>query len=281
MFGTLLRFREHKYALVSDIKTMYNTIHTTKTEKHLRRVCWRFGKKDEQFRTFGVDRVMFGDRPAAAISSIAIRETAEIYKNIDEEAAAKIKNDTYVDDITTGTDDKSESAVLKDSIKSILAKGGLEVKGFVESGENSEEGLSLLGSGEVSRVLGTNWNPAEDVFSVSVKINISKKYRGARTEPDFSKEDIPRLMTTTLTRRILQGIVYSCFDIYGLVAPITIQMKIELRNLFSKELNLSWDDPVPEEIKKTWIQILQKVKCVEGVKFRRCIKPEGSVVGRS
>ena len=280
MFGILIRYREHKFALVGDIKKMYNTIHTTEPEKHMRRLLWRFGNVNEKFKTYGVNRVMFGDRPAAAICSVAIRETAEIYKSIDEDAAEKIKNDTYVDDITTGTDDKNEIPVLKENITAILAKGGFKIKGFVESGDDSEEVLSLLGCGKVKRVLGVNYDPPPDEFSVSVHINVSKKHRGARTEEDYALEDIPKLIAIALTRRILQGIVYSCFDIYGLVACITIQLKIELRNLFSKELNLTWDDPVPEEIKKRWIQILQVVKSVEHVRFRRCIKPDGPVVGK-
>ena len=126
----------------------------------------------------------------------------------------------------------------------------------MEGGDDSEEVLSLLGCGEVKRVLGVNYDVPTDEFLVSVHINISKKHCGARTEEDYALEDIPKLIAIALTRRILQGIVYSCFDIYGLVACITIQLKIELRNLFSKELNLMWDDPVPEEIKKRWIQIL-------------------------
>ena len=93
-------------------------------------------------------------------------------------------------------------------------------------------------------------------------------------------EYIPKLIGIALTRRIIQGIVYSCFHVFGLVAPITIQMKIELRNLFRKNLNLTWDDPVLEEIKEIWIQIFQKVKSVEKIKFRRCVKPDAPSVGK-
>ena len=58
--------------------------------------------RDDFPKTYGIDRVMFGDRPAAAISYVAIQETAEIYRYLNEVAADKIKNDTYVDDIVTG-----------------------------------------------------------------------------------------------------------------------------------------------------------------------------------
>ena len=260
MWGILLRLRTHKIALFGDIKKMYTMIHTTSKEKHMRRLLWRFGETDKPFRTFVVDRVMFGDTPAAAISSIAIRETADIYKDINEEAAAVIKEDTYVDDITTGRDEMSEIVALKAGITEILRKGGLEVKGFVTSGESSEELISLLGSGDISRILGVTYNPPPDVFSVTVKINVSKKYRGVRKEPDYSYEEIPKLLVIKLTRLIIQGIVYSIYDIYGLVAPITVPTKIELRNLFRKDLNLGWDDPIPEESKQKWVQILQVVK---------------------
>ena len=74
--------------------------------------------------------------------------------------------------------------------------------------------------------------------------------------------------------------MYSCYDIYGLVTPITIPLKIELRNLFSKELNLGWDDPLPAAIRKRWITILQIAKSVEHIRFRRCVKPDAPVVGK-
>ena len=57
-------------------------------------------------------------------------------------------------------------------------------------------------------------------------------------------------------------------------------MKIELRNLFSKELNLAWDDPLPDAIRKRWITILQIAKSVEHIRFRRCVKPDAPVVGK-
>ena len=222
MYGILLRLRFHRYALIGDIKKMYTNIRTTEKEKHMRRVLWRFTNTKEEFTTYAVDRVMFGDKPAAAVTSVAIRQTANIYKNISEEASQKIIDDTYVDDVTTGTDIKENIPSLKRDISAILEKGGMEMKGFVASGDSSPELVSLLGSGEASRVLGVQYDPDSDTFSVIVRINISKKYRGVRTAPDLTYDQIPELLTTVFTRRICQGIVYSCYDIYGLVTPITI-----------------------------------------------------------
>ena len=82
LFGIQLRFRIHEVALVGDIQKIYHTIHTTELERHLRRVLWRNMRTEEEFKTYGIERVTFGDKPAAAISTVAIQETADIYINI-------------------------------------------------------------------------------------------------------------------------------------------------------------------------------------------------------
>ena len=76
MWGILLRFREHKYALAGDMLKMYNQIHTTEKEKRMRKLLWRYMDTTKSFQTFGVNRAMFGDRPAAVITAVAIRQTA-------------------------------------------------------------------------------------------------------------------------------------------------------------------------------------------------------------
>ena len=137
------------------------------------------------------------------------------------------------------------------------------------------EAQALLGGREVGRVLGIPWHPRSDEFSVQVKIKASKK--GNRAQENMTATEIPQLMGVTLTRRILLGITNSCYDVYGLVSPITIQLKIELRNLLKPEFNLGWDDPVPDILKEKWIKILQLLKSAEGLRFKHCIKPENHV----
>ena len=277
LYGIQLRFRTHMYALVGDVKKMYHSIRTTQQERHLRRVLWRDMKREESPKTYGIETVTFGDKPAACISSIALRETAETYKYLDEETAEKIQHDVYVDDIATGDENKEKVEKHKENIKRILEKGGFNIKGFVTSGEKSQESRLLLGTGEAGRVLGICWDPARDEFTVRTRINLSKKYKGARTAPDYKYEQIPQLIEIKLTRRTLLGVVNSFYDPLGLLSPITIQMKIELRTLYNKEMKLGWDDPVPRQVKENWVRILQLVKNSEKVKFPRCIRPNSAV----
>ena len=73
---------------------------------------------------------------------------------------------------------------------------------------------------------------------------------------------------------MLLSIVNSCYDPLGLQVPITIQMKIALRRLYSKELKLGWDDEVPDYIKREWVDILCRLKEAEDLTFNRCVKPK-------
>ena len=58
-------------------------------------------------------------------------------------------------------------------------------------------------------MLGHVWKPTADVFIFKIAVNLSTKKRGVRTEGNLSTEDIPRLPTFQLTKRILLGVVMS------------------------------------------------------------------------
>ena len=48
-----------------DYAKAYNTVYTFPEEMHMRRLVWRYDE-DEPWRIFGIERMHFGDRPAAA-----------------------------------------------------------------------------------------------------------------------------------------------------------------------------------------------------------------------
>ena len=80
-----------------------------------------------------------------------------------------------------------------------------------------------------------------------------------------------------LTRAILLSIVNSCYDPLGVLCCILIQLKIKLRDLHRADLNLGWDDPIPNHMKEDWIRLLQLLKSTESVRFPRCVRPPNSV----
>ena len=170
LYSILLNFRSYPVALIGDVKKMYHSIKTTEKERHVRRILWRDMKGDQEPQTYGIETVTFGDRPAATIAAVALKETAEIFKHIDEDAAQKIKDDTYVDDLLTGADNVEEAVTLKNNIETILSKANFHTHRFVISGESAEN-LSLVGSGEeASKVLGVGYVVPRDAFAVIVRL---------------------------------------------------------------------------------------------------------------
>ena len=83
---------------------------------------WRDFNTDEPVKVYGPTTVMFGDRPAAAITSIAIKETAEIFKHVDELSAQMIQQDLYVDDLASGVEDLPTLERVKKKIPEFLDK---------------------------------------------------------------------------------------------------------------------------------------------------------------
>ena len=111
---------------------------------------------------------------------IAIRHTAKLNTSIDPLAVICIKEDRYVDDLSTrGTSGKvahfmdmgSTEFQQDGSIPQIPSKGSLRFKVMVSSGESNPEKIKKLGS----KVLGVGWNPTSDKLNFNFGVLVANK----------------------------------------------------------------------------------------------------------
>ena len=58
--------------------------------------------------------------------------------------------------------------------------------------------------------------------------------------------------TENLTKRLLVSDIARTFDVLGWLSPSIIKVKILLQRIW--ELKIEWDDPLPPEVKGTWLQ---------------------------
>ena len=86
------------------------------------------------------------------------------------------------------------------------------------------------------------------VFKFVVNLSATKR-KGQRVDQDLTREDVPRLINMTLTKRILLGLVMSQYDPMGLMSPIIIILKIRLRELYGPGIDIDWDEPITGELK--------------------------------
>ena len=89
-------FRTLLNVVAWDYAKAYNTVLTYPEEMHMRCLVWRYSK-DEDWKIYGINRMHFGDRPAAAGLEVAKKKVAEIGRNIDSQTADIIMRG-YVDD---------------------------------------------------------------------------------------------------------------------------------------------------------------------------------------
>ena len=204
MNKVMLRFRCYEKAFLFDLSKAYNSMKTGVVERHLRRFIWKFEENDD-WQDFGIDKVHFGDTPAACFLEVSKRMVAEMGKDIDSEASQKIIQDSYVDDCASGGSPSSVERMIGNlntdgeysgTIARILGQGGFSVKEFVILGDKSQAEENLLGN----TVFGYSLDPKDETLSIKFAINLSKKKRNIRTGPDLSVNDIDSLSKMKMTK---------------------------------------------------------------------------------
>ena len=103
----------------------------------------------------------------------------------------------YVDDGTTGGTKEEvkrfvgelEDGKYSGTIQQILGLGGFKIKTMVTSGCTDENAIHLLGNS----VLGYEWDARNDMMSVRIKVNLSKKKKKISEHPDLKMEDLEKL----------------------------------------------------------------------------------------
>ena len=282
-YKILIRYRNYLKSLSSDVTKAYYQMHTGLIEKHVRRVVWRNGNKNAKWKVYGYVVVSFGDIPAAVFLEICIRMTITMFGYIDLIAAHRLWQDHYVDDITTGGNKeevmrfkgKEDPVTLacEGTMPQILKKTNLILKAVAISGDPDDAAMKKLSG----KVLGLGYSTERDVLTVRFRVNVSERRRGEPTGPDIKKETMGEIQQVMLTRRILLGVTNSQFDMMGLVSPLTIKLKVAMRDMFVKELGMDWDTKLLGKMRETWVGYLEELVETGGVEFHRCVRPEGEV----
>ena len=82
---------------------------------------------------------------------------------------------------------------------------------------------------------------------------------------------------TTITKRMILSQINRVYDPLGLASPVTVRAKILMRQLWTAEESLDWDDPIPEKQRDNWLEFFQDLRNMDFVIFPRCLKPLGTI----
>ena len=269
MVEIVIRFRSYKVTVHTDVKQMYNVVKLRPEHWKFQRYLWDalLDPNNEPSEKV-IKTIIYGVKSSGNQAQYGLRQTAGEQRKEFPEAAACVIDDSFVDDIATGSDVTSGEKLAAD-MTALLAGGGFATKGFTISGlppppELTKDGVSV-------NVLGTKWCSEEDQLLLAVgKLNFSKRVRGKKRMTDDAW-----VVPAKLTKRICMGKVAEIYDIIGFISPITAGFKLDIRSLVSS--SYSWDDPLTALDRELWIQNFQLMESLsDGVWPRRAI-PEDCV----
>ena len=89
LLSVLIRFREGHFAVIGDIRKMYQAIRLSEVDQNTHRFLWRDLDTTRPPDTYIMTSVSFGDKPAGTIAVTALKKTAEMGKD-DYPLASKV-----------------------------------------------------------------------------------------------------------------------------------------------------------------------------------------------
>ena len=272
LIDILMRFRLHPVSFSADIAKMYRQVSLNQCDRDLHRFVWR---KDptEEIKDYRMTTVTFG------VASSAYHAQRVLTKLADDEAVSYplaspiVKRDFYMDDCLSGAPDLKSAIKTQYELRDMLHEGGFELRKW------SANVVSLLNAlpqelcevkMEVDldlescmiKTLGMYLHPIQDVFLYKIKALENLK----------SDAKIPlHENTLMITKRQFLSDASRLFDPLGLLAPVLITPKILFQNLWLR--GLTWDEFLPEDILKTWLEWRIDLTSLEDLRLPRCLVP--------
>ena len=148
----------------------------------------------------------------------------------------------------------------------------MKVKEWVKSGldppeEPSDNGISVSFAEMV-------WFPPLDVYKLNIdSLHFGKKHRG-RYPPDMVKyEDtvgltVDKFTPENITRTKCTSVVARIYDTQGLLAPLMLKFKNDLRNLI--KVQPSWTELIPLDHRAIWVNNFKTIEDLRDLMYIRC-----------
>lgn len=242
----LLRFRQYSYIACADIEKMYRQILIKPDQQYLQLILWRENPLDE-LGVYRLNTVTYGTASAPFLSIRCLRQLAS--ECTDNDIANIIYKDMYVDDLITGSDDKTELLDICEKVSTVLKSGCFCLRkwlfNFDLSTSNASKNLSL-GESCQSKTLGLGWSANTDELHYTTKLKLTGSH---------------------VTKRIMLSAISQIYDPLGLLSPIVILAKILLQKLWL--CKIGWDDPVPNDILISWQKFVDTLSYLDKIRIPR------------
>ncbi|XP_055314000.1 uncharacterized protein LOC129575097 [Sitodiplosis mosellana] len=251
----ILNWRAHKFVFIADIEKMYRCIDVHPDDTDYQRLIWEEGS---QLQTYSLQTVTFGIKPSAFLAQQTLHTLADLEIDTYPLAHTAIKKETYVDDVTSGSDTIEHAIVLTNQLIQMLRGAGFELRKWASNSteilrnipqEYHEQNTTcLLNAVDNVKALGLCWSTTKDCFYFNVNFSVCQ---------------------STRTKRTVLSIIARLFDPLGWLNPFVTKAKLFLNKLW--EANLEWDTALPPNFEIEWSDILQQFQFINQLTIPRWI----------
>ena len=149
---------------------MFSQVLVNELDRPSLRFLWRGRRRTGSFDVYESPGVIFGAKSSPSVSEFCLRRTGIEFASGQHEILKAIEEDTYVDDIITGSDYET-NAVQIVGLTKLLIKGGFELKAWATNSEHVRDNISgearceldlvsLDSDEKIDMTLGVYWNPS-------------------------------------------------------------------------------------------------------------------------
>ncbi|XP_052754454.1 uncharacterized protein LOC128201460 [Galleria mellonella] len=257
----ITKFRLHVVVFTADICKMYRQILIRPEDRSYQHIFWRKDPNDP-LKEYELNTVTYGVSSSPYLAIRTLRQLAEDYESQFPLAAQVVREDTFMDDITTGAVSIEAAKLLKDELVALLQLGKFELRKW---SSNHSEVLSNIpfehlqstklftepSSEHTLKILGIKWDPLTDQFSYSFSNDFKLEY----------------------TKRSILSIIARIFDPLGWISPVVFCAKLLLQEMW--RLKLAWDEPIPPNLAKQWHILAANLSDLRSIKLSRLVLPSG------
>ena len=259
----LIRFRRYPYVLTTDVSKMYRAISLAPEDRDYHRFLWR-DKLTDSVRDYRMTRVTFGIASAAFLATNSVLRVAEENESELPLTAKAVKESFYVDDGLPSVETIEDAILLHYQPQELFNRGGFKLHKWDSNSQevlnhipteirNTKNTSCLVNSNNFVKTLGMEYNSNQDIFR-------------------FSSVQLP-VTESNLTKRAVLSNSAKIFDPLGLIACVTIVVKIIFQRLW--ERGTSWDDPLPPDIETEWLNWRTQLSKISVIRIPRCCTPVG------
>ncbi len=241
---------------------MFRQFQLREEDVNYHRILWR-ENTEQHVREYQLNTVTYGTACAPNLATRCVQQLGTDCASDYPLASRSLLNDTYIDDVLTGTSTEEEAIELYHQLNQAVSTAFLDLRKWTSNStavmsivpeEMRETKQLVFDDSELVKALGVQWCPSSDHFTFkNVGVTTAK----------------------VLTKRVLLSDLAKVFDPLGLISCVTLRGKLILQELW--KLPVGWDDRVPASTEENWKEYKNDLNNLSKLIIPRRVTVSGAV----